>query len=115
MGDVTWPLDRENEAIRRFITPAQVALWGLQAVERAVYLDAVHGPRGERQFIVLAQALGVEVLAPGAIAPPGNADADIAHAVVLITGSLFGYCGIATGAEGQGFTACDQRERPLTG
>ena len=44
MGDIARPLDREHEAVRRFFTPAQIALGRLQAVERAIDLDAVHRP-----------------------------------------------------------------------
>ncbi|MNP10636.1 hypothetical protein D3C76_1027920 [compost metagenome] len=53
MGDIARPLDCEHEAVRRLVTPAQVTLGRLQAVERAIDLDAGDRPRGERQFVVL--------------------------------------------------------------
>ncbi|MNM43257.1 hypothetical protein D3C81_541240 [compost metagenome] len=79
VGDVARRLDREHEPLRCLVTPLGIALGRLQCVERTVDFDAVDCPRGKRQLVVLAQPLGVEVLAPWAIAPTGNSDADLAH------------------------------------
>jgi len=74
VGDEARRLHREDEATRRVLIPALVALRPLQRIERTVELDAVEVPRGVVQLQPLRQVGRIETSAPGRVAPAGNAD-----------------------------------------
>ncbi|MNI48441.1 hypothetical protein D3C73_1030040 [compost metagenome] len=67
--DETWGLDAEDEASRSFVIPQGITLRALQGVKRSIDLDTVDGPRGELQFALLSEPLGVEIPPPGRITP----------------------------------------------
>src|SRR5690606_33297490 len=80
--NVTRRLDAEHEIVGRVLAPAGKALGRLQRIEGAVDLDAVDRARGIGQLPALHQAVGIEITAPGGVAPAGYADMDTLHGVL---------------------------------
>jgi len=69
MGHEARPLHAEDEAFGRVGIPVRIALRRLQRIERPIDLDAAHCAGSEPQFVLLYQALGVEVTSPRGVAP----------------------------------------------
>src|SRR4051794_40590753 len=78
MGDEAAALDCEDEAVRRLVMPLREIFRTLQRVMRAVDLDRVEVAGSVGELVALAQPLRIKAAAPAAIAPAGDADADLA-------------------------------------
>src|SRR5688500_8229091 len=79
MGDETAAFEREDEVLRRLVIPLLIVLRALEGIERAVDLDRVEFGGGVFQLALLGQALRIKRPAPWAVAPAGDADADLCH------------------------------------
>src|SRR5581483_9943587 len=89
--EIARPLHREDEAIRRIVSPASKAVGDLHAIERAVDLDRVELRRQPGEFLLVVQSLRLELPAPGLVGPAGNADTDVLRhgRPTPMAGSLF--------------------------
>src|SRR5262249_29064895 len=72
----TWCFEREDEALRRFVTPLREHLGRLQSIERAVDLDRGDLAARIAQLILLGYLARIERLAPRLVTPATDTRAD---------------------------------------
>ncbi len=101
-------LEREDETVRRLVTPFGVGLRLLRPIEGAVDLDRRKMAAGVFEFAFLRECVRVECSPPGFVGPPAGADPDracscFAHLLTLDPDSTAKYFKHPVGATGSSY------------